>query len=207
VTRPRSALFILVFVLLALPAVALGFGSVFRPVAGNPADKLLATPIENYQYDNAVRCLKKPQKGTVALENWMAKNAGGVFWGIMRCEKWGKHSASLHAEGRALDWHFDVHNPSDKREAERVINLMLAPDKAGNMHALARRMGVQEIIWNCQGWFSGDGGMRPYSVCYDKKGKRKKVDDTTAHRDHVHFGLNWAGARMRTSFWLAQSGR
>jgi hypothetical protein len=207
VARPRSALLIVVFVLLALPAVALGFGSVFRPVAGNPADKLLATPIENYQYDNAVRCLKKPQKGTVALENWMAKNAGGTFWGIMRCEKWGKNSASLHAEGRALDWHFDVHNPSDKREAERVIDLMLAPDKAGNMHALARRMGIQEIIWNCQGWFTGDGGMRPYSVCYDKKGKRKKVDDTTAHRDHIHFGLNWAGARMRTSFWLAQSGR
>jgi hypothetical protein len=203
----RLPLLIAALALLALPAVALGFGSVFRPVAGNPADKLLATPIESYQYDNAVRCLKHPQNGTVALENWMAKNAGGSFWGIMRCEKWGKHSASLHAEGRALDWHFDVHSPSDKREAERVINLMLAPDKAGNMHALARRMGVQEIIWNCQGWFSGDGGMRPYSVCYDKKGKRKKVDDTTAHRDHVHFGLNWAGARMKTSFWLAQSGR
>jgi hypothetical protein len=203
----RLPLLIVVFALLALPAVALGFGSVFRPVAGNPADKLLALPIDDYKYDNAVRCLKKPQKGTVALEDWLGKHAGGSFWGIMRCEKWGKHSASLHAEGRAIDWHFDVHNPTDKREAERVINLLLAPDKAGNMHALARRMGVQEIIWNCQGWFSGDGGMRPYSVCYDKKGRRKKVDDTTAHRDHVHFGLNWSGARLRTSFWQAQAGR
>jgi hypothetical protein len=203
----RLPLLIVVFALLALPAVALGFGSVFRPVAGNPADKLSALPIENYQYDEATRCLKHPQKGTVALQDWMAKNAGGVFWGIMRCEMWGKHSASLHSEGRALDWHFDVHNPRDKREAERVINLMLAPDKLGNVHALARRMGIQEIIWNCQGWFSGDGGMRPYSVCYDKKGRRKKVDDTTAHRDHIHFGLNWSGARMRTSFWQAGSAR
>jgi hypothetical protein len=204
----RLPLLIVVFALLALPGAALGFGSVFRPVAGNPADKLASLPIEQYEYDSAVRCLKRPQKGTVALQNWLTAHAGGVFWGIMRCEKWGKHSASLHAEGRAIDWHFDVHNPRDKREAERVINLLLAPDKAGNMHALARRMGVQEIIWNCQGWFSGDGGMRPYSVCYDKKGRRRKnVDDTTAHRNHIHFGLNWAGARMRTSFWQSEPGR
>ncbi|MEA2426532.1 MAG: hypothetical protein QOF37_160 [Thermoleophilaceae bacterium] len=197
----------LIFALLALltvPAAALGFGTAFKPVPGNPADKLAKLPIDGYQYDNATRCLKRPQKGTVALQDWLGANAGGVAWGIMRCEKWGKHSASLHAEGRALDWHLDVHDPSDKREAERVISLFLAPDKLGNMHALARRMGVQEIIWNCQGWFSGDGGMRPYSVCYDKRGRRTKVDDTTAHRDHIHFGLNWAGARMKTTFWQAR---
>ncbi len=203
----RLPLLIVVFALLALPAAALGFGSVFRPVAGNPADKLANLPIENYRYDDAVRCLKKPQRGTVALEHWLDKHAGGSFWGIMRCEKWGKHSASLHAEGRAIDWHLSVHVPREKREAERLINLMLAPDRDGNIHALARRMGVQEIIWNCRGWFSGDGGMRPYSVCYDKKGRRTKVDDTTAHRDHIHFGLNWAGARMRTSFWQSSGAR
>jgi hypothetical protein len=63
-------------------------------------------------------------------------------------------------------------------------------------------MGIQELIWNCTGWFSGAGGMGPYSACYDKNGKRdRKVDDTTAHRNHIHIGLNWAGACMQTSFW------
>ena len=203
----RLPILIAVVTLLAPPAAASGFGSVFRPVARNPADKLAALPIDGYGYDHAVRCLKRPQRGTVALQGWMAENAGGSFWGIMRCEKWGKHSASLHSEGRALDWHFDVHDARDKRAAERVINLLLAPDKLGNTHALARRMGVQEIIWNCRGWFSGDGGMRPYSVCYDRKGRRRKVDDTTAHRDHVHIGLNWSGARLRTSFWRSETAR
>jgi hypothetical protein len=51
------------------------------------------------------------------------------------------------------------------------IKLFLARDMAGNNHALARRMGIQELIWNRKAWFSGDGGMR------------------------------WAGARMQTSFW------
>jgi hypothetical protein len=44
--------------------------------------------------------------------------------------------------------------------------------------------------------------MLPYSVCYDANGHRKRhVDPTLGHRNHIHFGLNWAGARMRTSFW------
>jgi hypothetical protein len=27
------------------------------------------------------------------------------------------------------------------------------------------------------------------------------VDDTTAHRNHIHIGLNWRGAKMKSSFW------
>ena len=183
------------------PAVALAASSSFRPVAHNPANRLAKLPIDPYAYDYAKRCLKHPQRGTRALESWLAGHAKGVSWGIMRCERWGEGSASLHAEGRALDWHLDVHKRSERRAAERLINLMLAPDRAGNVHALARRMGIQEIIWNCHSWYTGDGGMERYSVCYDRKGHRKRIDDTTAHRNHIHFGLNWAGARMRTSFW------
>ena len=192
----------------SLPATARAGDNVFRQVPGNPADKLAKLPIEPYQYDTAKKCLKQPQKGTVALQTWLGANAGGVSWGIMRCEKWGPGSASLHAEGRALDWHLDVHNGRDRAEAKRLIDLWLAPDKNGNVHALARRMGIQELIWNCKGWFSGDGGLRPYSYCYDKNGKpRKGADDTNAHRNHIHIGLNWAGARMQTSFWTASAAR
>ena len=188
--------------LLALPAAAGAWGTTFAPMAHNPANKLVKKPIDGYRYDYAKRCLKHPRKGTKALEAWLGRHAGGVSWGMMRCEKWGRNSASLHAEGRALDWHLDVHKRSDRREAQRIISLMLAPDRAGNVHALARRMGIQEIIWNCRAWYTGDGGLQRYSVCFDGKGRRKRgVDDTTAHRNHIHFGVNWAGARMKTSFW------
>jgi hypothetical protein len=198
--RRTLSLLIAVAVLASLAGTAY---AAYAPVKGNPADsaRLLKQPIEPYQYDRAKKCRKSPTPGANALVAWLQKNAGGSFWGIMRCEKWGKDSASLHAEGRAIDWHLSVHTAADRREAQRLINLMLAPDKYGNMHALARRMGLQEIIWNCTAWFSGDGGMQPYSACYDDNGKRIKIDDTSAHRDHIHFGLNWAGAKMRTSFW------
>jgi hypothetical protein len=200
--RRRLAPFLALVALLALPAVAFaGFGNVFRPVQGNPADRLGHLEIDDYRYDRATRCRKRARPGTEALSGWLAQNAGGSSWGIMRCEKWGRNSASLHAEGRALDWHLNARNRSERREAERIIKLLLAPDKFGNPHALARRMGVQEIIFNCRSWWSGSSSMGRYSRCYDDKGRRIRVDDTNAHRDHIHFGLNWRGARMRSTFW------
>jgi hypothetical protein len=119
----------------------------------------------------------------------------------MRCEKLSRRNYSLHSEGRALDWHLDVTNPGDRREAGRLIKLLFATDRAGNSHALARRMGIQEIIWDCHAWFGGDGGLRPYSYCYRHGRRLSHVDPTAGHRNHIHFGLNWAGARMRSSFW------
>ena len=109
----------------------------------------------------------------------------------------------MHAEGRAVDWHLDVANPRDRREAERLLALLFGPDKAGNTSALARRMGIIEAIWDCRYygfWMNGDS--KRYGACEGADGKlRKNVDPTTAHRNHIHFSLSWPGARMRTSYW------
>jgi hypothetical protein len=44
--------------------------------------------------------------------------------------------------------------------------------------------------------------MDKYSVCFTERGKRRKrVNYTAAHKDHIHIGLSRAGARKRTSFW------
>ena len=172
-----------------------------RPVTGNPADRLASLPIDDYRYDRAHHCHRRPAKGTLALEAWLGRNALGTSWGIMRCERLSKQSMSLHSEGRAIDWHLSVHDPRDRRAARRLIALLLAPDSAGNPHALARRMGVQEIIWDCRSWWSGSEEMDRYSLCFDRRGKRVRIGDTLAHRDHVHIGLTRPGAAMRTSFW------
>ena len=197
----RLPLLLVLTLLITAVTVTAAVAGGFRPVPGNPADKLSSVPIDPYMYDHAKDCRKGPTKGAEALSAWLDNNAGGSFWGIMRCERWGKGRASLHAEGRAIDWHLNVHNGADRREAKRLINLLLAPDRNGNQHALARRMGIQEIIWNCTSWYSGAEAMRPYSTCFDSKGKPKKIDDTTAHRDHIHFGINWRGAKKRSTFW------
>jgi hypothetical protein len=172
------------------------------PVPGNPADRLLATPIENSDYDPATHCDRRTKPGMVKLQAWLEHNVRGVFWGSYRCEKWGKDSASLHAENRAIDWHLDVTNRADRRAALGLIRLLLAPDSAGNPQALARRMGVEELIWDCGYWGAGMPDFEPYSVCYTKRGTlRKHVDPTVAHRNHIHIGMTKAGAKARTSFW------
>ena len=118
-----------------------------------------------------------------------------MFWGSYRCEKWGKHQASLHAENRAIDWHLDVRAPADRRAAERLIRLLLAPDAAGNPQALARRMGVEELIWDCGYWGAGMTEFSQYSPCFKRGRLRKHVNPTVAHRDHVHIGMTRRGRR------------
>jgi hypothetical protein len=196
------------FAMLALvpaSAVAAGFPSSFAPMPHNPVDRLADRPIENYRYDHAKRCTRSPRTGTVALQRWLSAHARGQSWGIMRCEKLSRRNYSLHSEGRALDWHLDARNPADRRAGRRLIALLLAPDRAGNTHALARRMGVQEIIWDCRAWWSGAERPMRYSPCYSRRGKpRRRVNATTAHRDHIHFGLNRMGAARLTSFWRSR---
>jgi hypothetical protein len=196
-------LLLAVLLLAALPAAAVAaYPDSFGPVAGNPADALQTLPIERFTYDRATHCVKRPSRGATALESWLAAHARGVSWGIVRCEMWGKDSASLHAEGRAVDWHLDARDKADARAARKLIATLLAPDALGRPAALARRMGVQEIIWDCRSWFGGEPGLGQYSACYDRKGRpRKHVNVTVAHRDHVHLGLTRRGARKLTSFW------
>ena len=193
---------LLALLLSASCAVGLSHAAPPQPLKGNPADRLADKPIDDYRYDHARHCRRNPAPGMLALESWLTAHVRGVSWGIMRCERLSGADYSLHSEGRALDWHLDVSDPTDRRAANKIIRLMLATDRAGNPHALARRMGIQEIIWNCRSWWSGSDGMESYSVCFTDRGKpRKGVSKTLAHRDHVHFGLSRAGAAKRTSFW------
>ena len=197
----------LLLLALAAPAAAMvELPEVPVPVEGNPADRLLSLPIEDSAYDGARKCTPKASRpGMLALQRWLEANARGVFWGSYRCEKWGKGQASLHSENRAIDWHLDVANSADRRAAEKLIRLLLAPDTAGNPQALARRMGVEELIWDCGYWGAGMTQFTEYGACYGKRGKlKRKLDKTVAHRDHVHIGMTKAGARAETSFWSAR---
>ncbi len=175
------------------------------PVRDNPADALVDVPIEDSTYDKATRCKRSANPGILALNAWLGENSRGEFWGSYRCEMWGKGKASLHAENRAIDWHLDVAVKADRKAADELFRLLLAPDSAGNLQALARRMGVQELIWDCGYWGAGMTNFGPYSVCFNEKGKpRKRVDKTSAHRDHIHVGMTKAGANGRTSFWAGR---
>jgi len=188
----------------AAPAGAFRLRGVPAPVADNPADRLVDLPADPEEYDAATHCSTTVRPGMVALVGWLGRNVRGSNWGTYRCEMWGPHEASLHAENRAVDWHLDVRVPADRAAGRALIDMLLAPDRTGLPHALARRMGVEEIIWDCSYWGAGMDEFKPYSACFNKLGERRRhVDPTAGHLDHLHIGMSQAGAAKRTSFWAA----
>jgi hypothetical protein len=193
--RIRHVAGLVVALAIVLPAAAQALPS----LKANPADKLLARGIDPIRYDAATKCNGgHVYAGTMDVLGWLERNAAGVNWGEYRCELWGKGQASLHSDGRAIDWH-----PSTMQAGHQLVQLLLAPDKDGNAAALARRMGIQGLIFDCQSWFGGsDGTLGDYSYCVGKNGKRKKnLDPTQAHMNHVHIELNKLGATEKTTFW------
>ena len=90
----------------------------------------------------------------------------------------------------------------------RLIRTLLATDRKGNPRALARRMGVQGLIFDCRAWWAGMERMDEYSYCYRGNGElRDDLERTAAHREHVHIELSWKGAREQTSFWRSSLAR
>lgn len=178
-------------------------------IGPNPANhhRLIDLPIERLDYDPATKCTEKRRPGMRALLAWLERHTRGESWGTYRCEKWGKGSFSVHSEGRAVDWHLDARVPEERRQAMKLIRRrLLATDREGNENALARRMGVQGIIFDCRAWFSRPGGLGRYDYCFNARGERKparKLDPTQAHVDHIHIELNKRGARGKTSLWLS----
>ena len=206
--RPTTLLLALLALgLAASPAQAIRVGPLTAPVVDNPVDRLSELAPDPEQYDPATHCRPTPQPGMDALVAWLGRTGAGESWGTYRCERWGKGQASLHAEGRAVDWHLDSRVPAQREAGKRLIRLLLAPDSAGTHHALARRMGVQELIWDCSYWGAGSAEFGPYSPCFAKSGaRRKRIDPTVGHLDHLHIGLSKAGAAKRTSWWRQGAG-
>ena len=193
---------LLASLLLAAPAHAIiRLPSVPTQVAHNPAERLTDQPIEDSVYDPASDCTRKQQPGMAALQRWLEANVRGVSWGTYRCEKWGKHQASLHSEGRAIDWRLDAGIAKERRAAHRLLDTLLATDRNGNERALARRMGIQEMIFDCGYWEAGMTQFEQYDPCYKHGKRRKRVDPTVGHINHLHIGLTRAAAARRTSFW------
>jgi hypothetical protein len=102
------------------------------------------------------------------------------------------YTTSEHNDGRALDWMIDVSNRADKAKADAFLSWLLATDKHGNKHAMARRLGVMYIIFNKRMWRAYDPGWSAYS-------------GTNPHTDHIHISLSYDGSSGRTSYWTGKA--
>jgi hypothetical protein len=154
---------------------------------GDPAPERLGT------VHPAKRCLPGvEQPGTVALQRYIDHWFIGHSDGINNCRNiHDTDSLSTHSEGRAFDWHLDVNVANERKAAHRIIHFFLRKDSKGVKYAMARRFGVELIIYNDHIW----------SVTFPGKGMRPCGDDCSDHFDHLHIEQNWKGAHRKTSAW------
>ena len=176
-------------------------------IGPNPADnkRLVNKPIEGYSYDRASHCDKHVPPGMKALIDWLGRHTDGESWGTYRCEKLSKGSYSLHAENRAVDWHMDAREHSMKKQALRLIkDRLLASDRHGNRNALARRMGIQGIIYDCRAWFFLRWRARALRLLLQRprQADQGRRPDRGPHRPHPHRAER--GGRRQAHVLLAQ---
>jgi hypothetical protein len=189
-------------------AVSLLLGAVVVPMA-TPALAAVPVPkapafsarIDDYpRYERENTCSQTEKPGPQVVRNLLRTTYGtSIGTNILRpCTA----SDSGHEEGRALDWMTSVRVASQRDMANAFISWLQATDKWGNKHAMARRLGIQYIIWNNQMWRTYDParGWTEYAGC-KAVSKASSAYDNACHRNHVHLSFSWDGAWKKTSFY------
>ena len=90
---------------------------------------------------------------------------------------------SEHYDGRAVDWQLNAYDPQERRTGDAVVTWL-----TDNDGEVARRLGIQSIIWNERSWHASTGYWQGYA-------------GQSPHTDHIHLSFTWDGAYMRTSWW------
>ena len=148
-------------------------------------------------YEAQVSCDPRTRPGTAALARLLTATYRGTSYNTTyACGTDG--TVSEHYDGRAIDWMVSVRNATQYADAKAAISWLLGTDRAGNRFAMARRLGVQYLIYNNRMWGAWDGRWEDYNGCSHLP---QRGNDNACHRTHMHISLDWDGAMGRTTFW------
>ncbi len=148
------------------------------PPSKDLPNTLDAAPPWFYTYS----CDPNDRPGMVAFANLIGDHYDRPLWWGSRSCKYGDNSQ--HYEGRAFDWPMNAYDPDDKAIGDAVAQWLTA-----NNGEMARRFGIQSIIWNRSSWY-----LYKPSRWYPYYG-------ASPHTDHLHISFSWDGAMGRTSWW------
>jgi hypothetical protein len=180
-----------------VPAVAVA--SATAPVPAPRSFGAVADTFPRYEPENT--CSPTEKVGAKKLRKLLARTYGSSIgsYTVRPCSG----ADSGHEEGRAVDWMTNKKVPAQKAMAKAFIKWLKATDSYGNTYAMARRLGVEYVIWNNRMWRTYDPGRgaTEYDKCLHKKKKGKAAWANACHRTHVHISLSWDGAYKRTSYF------
>lgn len=140
------------------------------------------------KYQQGYRCLSGDRPGPVAFAKLLNAHYGAHVYGVNRT------CAAEHGEGRALDWMVNANTSDGLALGNAITRWLSATDSKGRPGAMARRFGINYIIWNRQMWRAYDPGRgwAPYS-------------GSSPHTDHIHISFTWDGAYQQTSWWTGKA--
>jgi uncharacterized protein YraI len=144
----------------------------------------------DYHYDYAEMNLHVNQPGLVRLYNEIAGTPGWNPGNQNRNLGIYANKPGLHGEGRALDYRMNANNTAD---------YWVGWDLATYLRAHAAEYGIQEIIWNDWAWDVRNPNANWSN--YDEIAGCGDHTDRCKHNDHLHIGMNWAGAVLQTRHW------
>ncbi|MGL5818711.1 MAG: peptidoglycan-binding domain-containing protein [Phycicoccus sp.] len=172
---------------IAFPLVGGSAGAASVPVP-RPSRPLPSALDVAPPYQKGTRCLTEAQPGAVAFAKLLNSTYGTRTYGILR------RCAAEHGEGRALDWMINAKDPKQLALADTLTRWLSAPDAQGRPGAMARRFGINYIIWNRKQWraYAPERGWAPYF-------------GVSPHTDHIHISFTWDGAYARTSWWTGKA--
>jgi peptidoglycan hydrolase-like protein with peptidoglycan-binding domain len=139
-------------------------------------------------YQRGTLCLTKTQPGVLRFAKLLNATYGTHTYGTLRT------CAAEHGEGRALDWMLNANDPEQLAVGNALTRWLAAPDSQGRPGAMARRFGINYIIWNRQQWNAWTPDMA-----------WKAYYGASPHTDHIHFSFNWDGALENTSWWSGRA--
>lgn len=103
---------------------------------------------------------------------------------------------SNHAQGRAFDVMVGrVGSGYNNARGVAIVNWLLAPDSQNSTNSNARKLGVQQVLFNNRCWNSeGDRGITTWATMRTC---------SVGHQDHIHVDMTVAGTAANTSYWGA----
>jgi len=170
-------------------ALTVGIAPAAQAAIPSPPSKALPVALDaRAPYEPQVSCDPRSKPGVVAFGALMtARYKIGAKGTYRPCQG----DTSEHYESRALDWMLSVNNPTQKAIADSVTAWLSA-----NNGAMARRFGINYMIWNRRIW----GVYAPAQGWVAYRG-------AVPHTDHIHFSFSWDGAMKRTSWWTGRATR
>jgi len=168
-------------------ALTVGLAPAAQAAIPSPPSKALPAALDaRPPYEPQVSCDPRNKPGVYAFAALMTARYRTGAQGVYRQCQGG---TSEHYDSRALDWMLSVNNPTQKAIANSVTAWLSA-----NSGAMARRFGINYIIWNRKIWgvYAPNRGWAAYT-------------GSVPHTDHVHFSFSWDGAMKRTSWWTGRA--